>query len=977
MKKLFFTLAMVLAFVWPGSVWNPSLQAAPVTPQTAQQAAMTFWNGHVSQHEVKAELLQGSPFTHLYIFSFSAEGSEMGTVAGFVIMPTDDCAYPVLGYSFDSPVAQGAIPADVAFWLGQYDEEVAYLSSQEGASAANQEAAAAVERNRRLWQDLVEGTYNAPNTLTTVSPMLTTTWDQSPYYNKFCPTGTPVGCSATATAQVMKYWNHPAVGVGSHSYSTTDYGMQSADFENTVYDWENMPNRLSSSSSTTQVDAVATLCYHVGVSMNMDYAPAGSGANVIGTSNSAQYGLVNYFGYKSTMQGLFKRNYTDSQWIEMLEDEIDAGRPVIYAGFDPSAGHAFVFDGYNSNDQFHVNWGWSGSYNGYFSMGALNPTGGGTGSNTSNTFNQNNQALFGVEPDYRLMASPSSAVMAADASTQTIRVASNHNDTSTWSAASDASWLSVSPSTGSGSGTVTNVTLSAAENNSGETRVAHITFVQGTDTAVATISQTSCFNDDRCALTVNMSDRRGDGWEGAYITLASTAGTVYGTATVGGGYYGMNTIAVCPDTVVATFHPGRTDSECGFFIENGAGNVWVNHLQGSSFSSGYTFVIPNPCDTVGGMGAINYTLSAVARDTVTGHVTGGGTGLRFGTQRTLRALANPGYRFVQWADGSTDNPRNVVVTSDQYLTAIFNDLGTDTLQYDHGGYTTALGAGSQIQWGIKIPDCVLPGRREVTGLKFYNTSAGTYTIHIYEGGETKPTTELYSGSVNLSNSYSYTWITLNLEDPITIKQNKPLWVTLSTTNVSYPAAMAEWCGNDDGGMISTNGGSSWKSLTQIDHIGTWMIRPIIPFDSTHYRITARAENDTMGTVEGGGRFLYGTRVSLKAIPNEGYRFVRWDDESTYNPHNVVVREDAEYTAIFAPTAPQAIDQPEAADFRLSLEGRRLSVRGCEGLPVQVFDIQGRSLYSVQHYQGEAVVLPAAGIYIVRLSDNEMRRVVVL
>lgn len=965
MKKLFFTVAMVLSFAW--------CMAASVTTQTAQRVAETFWKCHASQTNAKADLVRGTAFTHLYIFDFQdATGSGSLQRVGFVIVAADDCAYPILGYSTDSPVAQEGIPENVAFWLGQYEEEIAYLREH-----TQEIPAAQTSYIQQMWQELINGTYSQPKRGTSVSPMLTTTWDQSPYYNKFCPAGTPVGCSATATAQVMKYWNYPVVGVGSHSYATADYGIQSADYEHTVYDWTNMPNRLSSSSSTTQVDAVATLSYHVGVSMNMDYGPSGSGANIIGSSSSAQYGLINYFGYKSTMQGLYKRNYTDAQWVEMLEDEIDAGRPVIYAGFDPSAGHAFVFDGYNSSDQFHVNWGWSGSYNGYFAMGALNPTGGGTGSNTSNTFNQSNQALFGVEPDYRLMTSPSSLVVTSDATTSSIHVVSNHDVASSWSAVSDASWLVVSPSTGSGSGSLTNVTLSADENISGATRSAHVTFVQGGDTAVVTVCQTGCYSEEQCSLTVNMSDRHGDGWEGAYITLSSTSGTVYGTATVGGGSYGMTTISVCPDTVVATFHQGRTDSECGFFIENAEGTVWVNHLQGSSFSSGYTFVIPNPCDTAGGLGAINYTLSAVARDTAMGYVQGGGTGLRFGTQRSLKAMANPGYRFTQWTDGSTENPRNVVVTSDQYLTAVFADLGTDTLQYDHGGYTTSLGAGSQIQWGIKIPDCVLPGRREITGLKFYNTSAGTYTIHIYEGGETKPTTELYSGSVNLSSSYSYTWITLNLEEPIAIKQNKPLWVTLSSTNVSYPAAMAEWCGNDDGGMISTNGGSSWKSLTQIDRIGTWMIRPIIPFDSTHYSISARAENDTMGTVEGGGRYLYGTRVSLKAVPNEGYRFVRWSDESTYNPHNVVVREDAEYTAIFAPKDPQAISAAETSDIRLSLQGRNLTVQGCEGLPVQVFDIQGRRLYSAQHYQGEAVELPAAGIYIVSLSGSEMRRVVVL
>lgn len=962
MKRLFLSLAMMLAFVWAS--------AAPITPFTAQRVAETFWNHNTAGHRAKAQLVQETDFANIYIFSM-AEG-ESADSRGFVIVSADDCAYPILGYSVDSPVSMGEMPANVSFWLGQYEQEIAFLA-ENPQSVPIQDA----ERIRAAWKDLMEGTYNEPKSLTSVSPMLTTTWDQSPYYNALCPTGTPAGCAAIAVVQVMKYWNHPLIGTGSHSYATMNYGVLSADFENTEYDWDHMPDRLTSSSSNAQVNAVATLCYHVGVAINMDYAPAGSGAAIIGSNNSAQSALPEYFGYKSTIRGLTKSSYTDAAWITLLEDEIDAGRPVVYAGYDPSAGHAFVFDGYNSNDQFHVNWGWGGSYNGYFAMGALNPMGGGTGSNTTNTFNQSNQALVGIEPDYRLQAAPAYVVLDGDSASASIRVNGNSTSSSAWAATTDASWLSLSPATGSGTVGVAPIALWAEANNTGADRFATVSIVQDSDTVSVTVAQSACSSEEKCNLIINMSDRYGDGWEGAYLTLSSVSGLVYGTATIGGGNYNVVSVPVCPDTVVVRFHQGRTDSECGFFIENAEGNVWVNHVQGNSFSSGTTFVIPAPCDTVGGLGSITYSVSAMAQDTSMGSVSGTGTGIHFGTNCTLKALANPGYRFVKWADGKTDNPRKIVVTSDQVLTAIFSSLGVDTLQYDNGSYSTALGAGSQICWGVKYPESILPGRREVTAIKFFNVYAGTYTITLYEGGDNKPTTQIYSGSVNLGSSYTNMWITLTLDSPITIKQNKNLWVVLSTSNVSYPAAMSGWCGNEDGGMISTNGGSSWKKLSQLGYDGSWMIRTIIPFDPTLYTLTAHANNDSMGTVEGAGSFLYGARASVKAVPNEGYRFVNWDDGSTYNPHTIIMHENTEITANFVPTQPQDIEDAETSSVTLSVQNRDLSIQGAEGRAVKVFDLQGRLCYTADCYHGQVVELPSAGVYVVTIAGEEAHRVVVI
>jgi hypothetical protein len=157
-----------------------------------------------------------------------------------------------------------------------------------------------------------------------------------------------------------------------------------------------MPNTVSSSNS-----AVATLMYHCGVSVDMMYSPSSSGAYVISdaspVTNCAEYAFKTYFGYKNTLQGVQRNNYSTSTWTGMLQTELNAGRPIVYAGFGSGGGHAFVCDGYNSSSYFHFNWGWGGAYDGYFSIDALNPSGTGTGGG-SGGYNSNHQAIIGLEP---------------------------------------------------------------------------------------------------------------------------------------------------------------------------------------------------------------------------------------------------------------------------------------------------------------------------------------------------------------------------------------------------------------------------------------------------------------------------------------------------------------------------------------------------------------------------------------------------
>lgn len=964
MKKLFLSIVLTIC----GTV----LMAAPVSVQDARTVATNFWLKNLSSGNgsslVELREVEGTGFSQFYIF-------DVNNGSGFVIISADDCAYPVLGYSMRNPA--GELGANIRFWLNQYEEEISWLASQQAQPDPYIES---------QWKMLYNGTWEQPKGVHAVSPMLSTRWNQSPYYNAYCPTGTPAGCTAIAMAQIMKFWNHPAIGTGSHSYSLSGYGLQSADFGSTTYYWDLMPTQLTSSSSQAQVQATATLCYHVGVSVNMSYAPGGSGAATLGSSNSAQTALPTYFGYKNTLRGIYKANYNESAWCAALTAELDAGRPILYAGFDPSAGHAFVFHGYNSNGQFYVNWGWGGSYDGYFSMGALNPGGGGTGSNGSNTFNQSNQALIGIEPAGMMRVSTDMINLTGEANASaTFVVSSNSHIAQGWTATPSANWLTVNPSVGNGNGALTTVTVTATQNTTGADRHATIQLVQDSDTVVINVSQISCVASDMCALTINMTDSRSDGWEGAYLSFSSTSGTLYGTATVGGGNFSIESINVCPDTVIVEWHTGRTDSECGFAILNASGVAWANHTPGTSISNGQRLVIAHPCDTTGGVTPPSYSVTGVANDTTAGHVTGGGTGLTFGSTRRLAAIANTGHRFLKWQDNNTENPRNVTVTGNTTYYATYTDLGGDTLRYDDGDYSTAIGISNtnNFVWGIRFAASDLEARPFLEGIQFFNVKAGTYTVTIATGTQIKPTAtqsaQLYQGTITLSNQYTNRWITLNFDNPVALNvaSNKYLWITLKVPGVTYPAAVSGWSGNESGSLYSSNSGSSWKNLSTDGNYGSWMLRAIAPIDNTEYTVTALPNRSAWGSVSGGGVYRCGTRVTLTATPKEGYHFVRWDNNVTNNPYTFTVTEDVLIRGVFAENAPVGIEDAETGStVAMAVDGRNLTVLGAEGRMVRVFDALGRCVYSSNAYDNSAVHLAAAGVYMVRVDGFASARVVV-
>lgn len=331
----------------------------------------------------------------LYVFN-SSDGNA------FVIAGGDDRLRPVLAVSDEGAFDPDNIPPQLKWWLGEYARQAEYFLSQEasGNVAENGYTILAPDGTLLSQPALRPVPLRSAGLRKAISPMIATRWDQgSPYYNQ-CPTANGsrcyTGCVATAMAQVMKFHQWPVKGTGSHSYTTSTYGLSvSFDFGATTFDWANMLDTYRSTSSATSRTAVATLMKACGVSVDMDYTPDGSGTQ----SGYVPGALKKYFGYGDKTAYYTRGGLSRDTWDELVYGWLAAGYPILYSGYGDGGGHEFVCDGYSTDGLFHFNWGWSGTSDGYYSLEALNPDALGAGGGTGGGFNYGQDICIPVRPD--------------------------------------------------------------------------------------------------------------------------------------------------------------------------------------------------------------------------------------------------------------------------------------------------------------------------------------------------------------------------------------------------------------------------------------------------------------------------------------------------------------------------------------------------------------------------------------------------
>lgn len=276
-----------------------------------------------------------------YVFSLQPKG--------FVIVAADNRVEPILGYSYDNNFVVENMPEHVRGWLGNYEKQIEAVVKQDIVP----ESEIITKWSRLKSGQPMSNTRNGNS----VGPLLTTHWGQTGVYGSMCPNGV-VGCVGVAVAQVMNYWQYPPKGIGH-----IDYNGNEVFFSETTYHWDSL---------YVIPDALPTLMYHAAIGSWSRFFDGSTGSGL----NLAQSGLVSFFDYDALSYFANNDDYFNYQWISMLKSNLNDSIPVLYQGNISSGdGHAWVCDGYDENDLFHMNWGWEGFDDGWFMLNALNAGG--------------------------------------------------------------------------------------------------------------------------------------------------------------------------------------------------------------------------------------------------------------------------------------------------------------------------------------------------------------------------------------------------------------------------------------------------------------------------------------------------------------------------------------------------------------------------------------------------------------------------
>lgn len=383
--------------------------AAPVTVEQAQQEAANF----VLKKQAAVRSLKMASCANKQLKAASTTSNEaayyvfnIGENQGFVIVSGDDRTNPILGYSDEGYFDETKTPANMKAWLKEYAQQIALLDKI--ADADLDKALAAPK-----------ATKSTVNTRNSIAPLITTKWNQADPYWNMCPMVKNLdsddnvyydraytGCVATSMSQIMNYHKWPTQTTKEiPGYTTYNTLSQYANITDTVvneaqpvttFDWAHMKDSYNGSEDGVYTNAVAKLMRYVGCGVKMIYYPTASGAN----DPDIPIAFHEYFDYNAQL--VYRSDYDQDTWNEMVYQELVAGRPMVYNGRAGAAGgHSFVCDGFEMGEYFHINWGWGGLGDGYFQLSILNPSAAGIGAaSSSEGYNIDQTAIIGISPGY-------------------------------------------------------------------------------------------------------------------------------------------------------------------------------------------------------------------------------------------------------------------------------------------------------------------------------------------------------------------------------------------------------------------------------------------------------------------------------------------------------------------------------------------------------------------------------------------------
>ena len=374
MKQLLLSICLLLSSIGVFAQHRSEQQAMQIAQEFFGKEGKTPQLSVVSHQKVEAQVrkrVAAARRTPAQNQSFYVVNDEVNN--RFVIVSADERMCQILGYSDHGLFDAGNAPDALLEMIEQYGNQYDFLLHNGNQVLAN----------------------NIPQKVVPIDPMLETKWDQGSPFNNECPYDkalsqlglnwrSATGCAATAMAQIMNYHKYPQHGDGNLLYVTQAGIEQEMNLSSVIFDWDNMANEYNSNSTDVQKQAVAQLMHACGVSVRMEYGFFGSGAATIDVA----YALSHFFNYNPNLKYYLRDYFSAAEWNSIILNDLRHGLPVFYGGqtktYDENGnvqkdddgnlitgGHGFVIDGCNEDLLYHMNFGYSGEYDGYYSLDAI------------------------------------------------------------------------------------------------------------------------------------------------------------------------------------------------------------------------------------------------------------------------------------------------------------------------------------------------------------------------------------------------------------------------------------------------------------------------------------------------------------------------------------------------------------------------------------------------------------------------------
>ena len=357
MKKIFIIPLLLLAL---------NLTAAPIGEQRARKIATYFFqNGATRSANPTLELAWAGDDLAVAAVRSGASTANIDEsllyiynrtdAKGHIVVAGDDTVRPIIAFSYDNPIDMNNLAPGLRFMLSSWSKQIAA-------------ARAGSYTSTRVAGDDVGDVVIKYNTAL---------WNQGEPFNNYAPVidgyNSVTGCVATALSIICHYnkWPDYAVGTTAAYEYTDDYGvshsMPSLKLGHT-YNYSTMrTDNYESGYTAAEGDAVATLMRDIGYGVKMQYHYVGSGAYDL----DALASMTTYFRYSKQAEFVEYGGYTESEWVDLLIDNITKCGPTYFSGVDYGrndvhVGHAFVLDGYTTGKYISINYGWGGSGNAFY-----------------------------------------------------------------------------------------------------------------------------------------------------------------------------------------------------------------------------------------------------------------------------------------------------------------------------------------------------------------------------------------------------------------------------------------------------------------------------------------------------------------------------------------------------------------------------------------------------------------------------------